>query len=533
MKTQKSVKRISALLLSLVLMLCMLPMSALAQTSTGPTFDPSITSGSLTINKTDGAGTAITDTNLEYTIYKVADMQQTNVSGVVSMKYILANGITLNSGAITGDGSTVAVPTGTTADSFDAASLPAGTTLANTAGTGTLTFNSLPLGLYLVVETGTPAGVSVSNDFLVSIPMSTTVSGNQVWDYDPVASPKNTVVDGTVSKAITGGATLESGSTYTASLGSTVAYSITAKLPSTFTITPYTTYTVKDIPGTGLVLDLDGSGAANSFDGIVVKVGATTLTKGTDYTIAASGTGFVVELIMDVPTGTTPGTQAAALTDSAIVTITYNAKLSPSATGSSFTNSVQVDSKYNTAGGPVIVPPITPPPTDPIPTIVTYNYALQKVDGDNSNAPLAGATFAIQNASGQYMAWTSTGGWTVATGLSDTNLYKVTSATGATNAIVSFGGLAGGSYKIVEISAPSGYSPLGEAITVTIGATSTADIATGAGYSIQVVNTLANSFTLPGTGGMGIYIFTIGGVLIIGAAIILFAVNRKKRGTNA
>ena len=539
MKAKKSFKRLSALLMSLALVLCMLPTAALAHTTSGPTFDGT-TSGSLTINKTDGAGAAITDTSLQYTVYKVADITQTNVSGVVSVQYILDSGITLNSSAIIGDGSTVAVPTGVTAASFDTLSLPAGTAATNTAGTGTLTFSGLPLGLYLVKETVTPAGVAQSNDFLVSIPMSTTVSGNSVWDYDPVATPKNTVVDGTVSKGITSGATLVSGSIYTASLGDSVTYAITATLPTTFTVTPYTTYTVTDIPSTGLVIDYAGTGSAANFDGIVVSVGATTLTRGTDYTITASGTGFVVELITDQPTptgSTTPGTQAAALTNGAVVTITYKATLSPTATASSFTNTVAVNSRYNTAGGTTVTPPtITPSPTDPIPTIVTYNYALQKVDGDNSNAPLAGAAFAIQNSSGSYLAWNTTNGWSVATGLSDPDLYTVTSATGATSAIVSFRGLAGGSYNIVELSAPAGYSQLTAAIPVTVSATTTADADTtggGAGYSIQVVNSLANTFTLPGTGGMGIYLYTIGGVLLIGAAIVLFARNRKRQADNA
>ena len=539
MKAKKSFKRLSALLMSLALVLCMLPTAALAHTTSGPTFDGT-TSGSLTINKTDGAGAAITDTSLQYTVYKVADITQTNVSGVVSVQYILDSGITLNSSAIIGDGSTVAVPTGVTAANFDTLSLPAGTAATNAAGTGTLTFSGLPLGLYLVKETVTPAGVAQSNDFLVSIPMSTTVSGNSVWDYDPVATPKNTVVDGTVSKGITSGATLVSGSTYTASLGDSVTYAITATLPTTFTVTPYTTYTVTDIPSTGLVIDYAGTGSAANFDGIVVSVGATTLTRGTDYTITASGTGFVVELITDQPTptgSTTPGIQAAALTNGAVVTITYKATLSPTATASSFTNTVAVNSRYNTAGGTTVTPPtITPSPTDPIPTIVTYNYALQKVDGDNSNAPLAGAAFAIQNSSGSYLAWDTTNGWSVATGLSDPDLYTVTSATGATSAIVSFRGLAGGSYNIVELSAPAGYSQLTAAIPVTVSATTTADADTtggGAGYSIQVVNSLANTFTLPGTGGMGIYLYTIGGVLLIGAAIVLFTRNRKRKVNNA
>lgn len=532
MSKKKTIKRIPAFLLCMALILCMLPMTALAHQTSGPTFDGT-SNGSLTINKTDGAGIPVADTSLEYTIYKVATVQQTNTAGVVSTQYLLDAGVTMDSGAIT---SGSPVPSGATSSRFDTASLPAGTALTNSGGTGTLVFSGLPLGLYLVRETVTPAGVSVSNDFLVSIPMSTVVGGNNVWDYDPVATPKNTVINGSVTKTVTSGATNVSGNTWTASLGNTITYQISATLPTTFTVTPFTTYKITDIPASALIIDKDGSGAPGSFNGIVVTVGGTTLINGIDYNITDSGTGFVIELITDVPASTTPGTQSAALTDGAVVTVTYDATLSPSALGGgSFTNNVQVDSQYNTPGGPVTPPPITPPPINPPPTIITYNYALRKVDDSATPAALAGAEFAIKDSSNNYLAWTAGGGWSTATGLSDPNLYTVTSATGATNGIVSFNGLAGGSYSLEEINAPSGYSALTAPIAVTIDATSTADadiLGGGIGYSIQVVNSLANTFTLPGTGGMGIYFYTIGGVLVIALAIVLFSRNRKRRSNN-
>jgi len=542
MKTKNAIKRSMALLCSLMLMFT-LCLSASAHTSS-PTLDGT-TTGSLTINKTDGAGTPITDTNLEYTIYKVADAVQTNAAGVVSLNYILDAGITLNSGTVVGDGLTVAMPTGTTAASFDAASLPAGTALTNAAGTGTLTFSGLSLGLYLVRETVTPAGATQPNDFLVSIPQNEIVGGVQQWNYDPVAAPKNTVVDGTVTKGITSGATLVSGSTYTASLGDMVSYAVQVTMPSTFTVTPYTTYAVTDTPDKDLIIDLDAAGAAGSFNGIVVSVGGTPLVSGTDYIISAvaatatTSAGFKIEFITAAPTGTTPGVQSAALVDGAVVDIAYNAQLSPTATTSSFANAVQVDSVYNTPGGTVTPPPIEPPPTTP-PTVVTYNYALQKVDDASTPAPLPGAKFAIKDSTGtNYLTWDdgsisgslTPAGWGTTTNLSDPLLYTFTSAA-ATNGIVPFNGLAGGSYQIVELAAPTGYTQLTTPIVVTIDQTTTDDADTSIvgsnGYSIQVVNSLASSIpTLPNTGGMGIYLYTIGGVLLIGAAIFLFA-RRKK-----
>lgn len=545
MKT-RTINRLPALFLALLLVLCLVPVTVSAHTTIGPIFDGT-TSGSLTVNKTDGAGNAITDNSLAYTIYPVATVQQTNTGGVVSTKYILAAGISLNSGAITGDGATVAVPSGVSPSDFDTASLTAGTTQTNIGGTGTLTFSGLPLGLYLVRETVTPAGVTQANDFLVSIPLSTMdAGGNSVWDYDPVAAPKNTVVDGAVSKTLTAGGTAVSGSTdtWTASLGSTLTYQIQATLPTTFTTTPFTTYTVTDTPDAALIIELDGTGAAGSFNGVVVTMGGTTLVNGLDYTISsvaasgASGIGFEVELITDpavnTPLPPVPGSQSPHLGDGAVVTVTYDAQLSPLATGTSFTNAVKVNNEYlDSTGTDITGPEIEPDPTDPPPTILSHNYALKKVDDSSTPVALAGAVFAIQDSANNYLKWTSTGGWGTASSLSDPDLYTVTSAIGTTSGIVSFNGLAAGSYSLVEIAAPSGYSVLTTPISVTIDATSTADADTaagGAGYSIQVVNSLANTFVLPGTGGRGIYLYTIGGVLLIAAAILLIARNRKKNG---
>ena len=55
---------------------------------------------------------------------------------------------------------------------------------------GKVAFTDLPLGIYLVEETGAPAGIVSGAPFIVSVPMVNKAS--DAWNYDVVAYPKNT-----------------------------------------------------------------------------------------------------------------------------------------------------------------------------------------------------------------------------------------------------------------------------------------------------------------------------------------------------
>ena len=91
-----------------------------------------------------------------------------------------------------------------------------GTEQFTDASEGKVVFNSLPVGLYLVIETTSPAAVTQKVEpFLVSIPMtrigadaSETVNKNQEsWLYDVTVYPKNSIAKGNVTlvkKGVTG-----------------------------------------------------------------------------------------------------------------------------------------------------------------------------------------------------------------------------------------------------------------------------------------------------------------------------------------
>ena len=79
-------------------------------------------------------------------------------------------------------------------------------------------------------------------------------------------------------------------------------------------------------------------------------------------------------------------------------------------------------------------------------------------------------------------------------------------------------------YYLVETQAPSGYNILNNAVKVNF---TDADVAATAGiYTVQVPN--KSGIQLPITGGTGTVIFTIIGIALMVGAVVLFVVSRKK-----
>lgn len=102
--------------------------------------------------------------------------------------------------------------------------------------------------------------------------------------------------------------------------------------------------------------------------------------------------------------------------------------------------------------------------------------------------------------------------------LSGEKTYEVT--TNENGAAVIYG-LAYGTYYIVETQSPAGYNLLTAPIKVEINAESHLEA-----NSIKVINT---KFVMPETGGIGTTVFTVTGLVIIGAAVLLLVFNAKKR----
>lgn len=102
------------------------------------------------------------------------------------------------------------------------------------------------------------------------------------------------------------------------------------------------------------------------------------------------------------------------------------------------------------------------------------------------------------------------------------------------NGLVLEGDIAYGTYTLTEVKAPSGYTKLANPITVTVndegitvsGNTNVKVKTTNNTYVITVANDLL--YELPHTGGTGIYLYMIGGMLLMFAAVWILYKNKCK-----
>ena len=172
-----------------------------------PTIDTNKT-GTLTINKYEGTDTSKPLADVEFTIWKVADIDQdTSVASKVGFKYTPVTGLGLDENDFTSDQTEAQKYT---SDIYNkvltklnknkdvengklAGGKTATTVLDKDTKIASAKFEDLELGLYLVQETKAPSQiVNKTANFLVSVPM--TNEAGTAWNYDVVANPKNEAV---------------------------------------------------------------------------------------------------------------------------------------------------------------------------------------------------------------------------------------------------------------------------------------------------------------------------------------------------
>lgn len=232
-------KRLLTAALSAVMALsvCALPAMAEGTTSTS-TFDPSITKGTLTINKyeqtTEQAGKNPVEKGtpldgVEFTIYQLATIDQgLNTEGNFELKYTPTTSalVSTNFEGVT-DPTTGKIDSKALYDQISSKITPAvkselaakglkhsATTGADGAAHGQAKFENLPLGIYMVEETKAPSQIlSYTANFIVSIPMMN--DDNKTWNYAVVAEPKNVPTYGGVKLVKTGRVAGDDGSSGT------------------------------------------------------------------------------------------------------------------------------------------------------------------------------------------------------------------------------------------------------------------------------------------------------------------------------
>lgn len=318
-----------------------------------------------------------------------------------------------------------------------------------------------------------------------------------------------------------------------ATIGDTIPYTVTTVVPdhSHFTNAATYVYTVTDtVPA---ALELDASSIKVQKDGV-------DLAAGTDYVLTVDGQNITVAY-KDI-LSYTKGTKLA---------ITYSAVLGDTATAATH--------NMNTATLTYSNDPTDADSTGTVSSaadVHTYILQLTKVSSDNFNSTLNGARFKLYRVVGDQdvalnLVKVADGSYKVqevADGATANDLEMEVNAAG----VLAVEGLGSGNYTLVETVAPDGYKlPLDpfdftihEAFStdgtnvldnLTVNNISTTNsfgsmIEPGGNVTTHTVTakvTNTAGTALPETGGMGTTLFTVGGILLMAAALGFFGVRRK------
>lgn len=185
-------RKMLAGVLSAAMVLSTMTVTAFAEdTNKMPTIDTN-KKGSITINKYEGNDTNKPLAGVEFTIYKIADLDQG--SDPVELKYkSLITGVNITSETKYND-----IKTEVDLKIADRSLTGTSATTEMKSGKATAKFTDLDLGIYLVEETKAPSQVvNKTANFLVSVPM-TNATGDD-WIYDITAEPKNATVYGGIT----------------------------------------------------------------------------------------------------------------------------------------------------------------------------------------------------------------------------------------------------------------------------------------------------------------------------------------------
>lgn len=331
---------------------------------------------------------------------------------------------------------------------------------------------TLPAGLYLFVDADYSAGTNkdATPSIAILVGSGNVESGvlNPLTKATVDIKNQTTTVSKTVSAA-------------TASVGQTVTYTITSKVPQNTQYYSDYAYTYTDTPSAGQTVNLNS---------LKVKVANAELKKDTDYTVTEGENGkFTVNI-----------TSIKRQNAGDEIVVTYDAEVTEAeATGrKAVTNTVVLSDNGAEA-------------TDST-SITNSEFSFTKTDAQGN--PLAGATFTI-NVPGVKTPFT---------------------ATSDENGKVTFKGLADGTYTVNETTVPAGFQQnLKATFTVTIKDGETTFAGTdvwglapknsSADYKVKNVK---NVTQLPLTGAAGTTLFTVVALLVAGAGVTVAVKSRQR-----
>ena len=450
----------------------------------------------------------------------------------------------------------------TVKNALEAAVKNGGVTMTETDATGHTSASNMEQGLYLVVETRVPENVtSTCNPFFVSLPM-TTIDG-AAWNYDVTVCPKNQTGNPTLDKTVresknsTG---KNNGSltditdgyahTATASVGDTVDYQVISTLPTiTSKASALSEYTYVDTLSKGIRYNKNDVVIEFFKDaGCTDKITTWNENSG-KFTIVYADTANTMTIRM-TDTGLAEINEAATVyTDSVkrgysdcTMRITYAATLTSDAKMGDKDNPNTVTltwKRTNTTYYDTL---------EDCCHVFTYGIDVLKQFSDGKG-DIQDVKFRLHNDSDDcYIIAEQKDGVYYAKGITSKKSDATTFIPNSSGHIV-VKGLEDDAYSLTEIATDKGYVLLRDAVKIVIktaengqcekcGAKLLTASATVNGKDVTMTDgnavvplTVVNNpgFDLPKTGGYGTWMFTIGGVALLGAAAFIVIRSRKHK----
>lgn len=437
-----------------------------------------------------------------------------------------------------------------------------GTAMAETDAAGHTFASDMEQGLYLVVETRVPENVtSTCNPFFVSLPM-TTIDG-AAWNYDVTVYPKNQTGNPTLDKNVreaknstgknTGSLTdITDGYAHTAttSVGDAVEYQIISTLPTiTSKASSLSEYTYVDTMSKGIRYNKQDVVIEFFRDSACTDKIATWAENSGKFTVGYDDTANTMTIRM-TDTGLAEINEATTVyTDSVkrgysdcTMRITYAAALTADAKMGDTDNPNEVVLTWKRTNTTYF---------DTLKDcchVYTYGIDILKQFSDNGGN-LRNVKFRLHNDTDDcYIIAEQKDGVYYAKGFASKKSDATTFVPNGSGHIV-VKGLEDDAYSLTEIATDKGYVLLKDAVKIVIktaesgrcekcGAKMLTASATVNGKDASMTDgnaivplTVVNNpgFDLPKTGGYGVWMYTVGGVLLLGAAGFIAVKSRKHK----
>lgn len=450
----------------------------------------------------------------------------------------------------------------TVKNALEAAIKSGGVVMAETDVTGHTSASDMEQGLYLVVETCVPENVtSTCNPFFVSLPM-TTIDGT-AWNYDVTVYPKNQTGNPTLDKTVreaknstgknTGSLTdITDGYAHTASasVGDTVDYQVISTLPTiTSKASSLSEYTYVDTMSKGIKYNKNDVVIEFFKDtGCTDKITTWDENSG-KFTVTYDDTANTMSIHMTEAGLTEINEAATVYTDSVkrgysdcTMRITYAATLTADAKMGDTDNPNEVELTWKRTNTTYF---------DTLKDcchVYTYGIDVLKQFSDGKG-DIQDVKFLLHNDSDDcYIIADLKDGIYYAKGITTKKSDATTFVPNSSGHII-VKGLEDDSYSLTETATDKGYVLLKDAVKIIIKAaengqcekcgakllTASAtvngkDVTMTDGSAIVPLTVVNNpGFDLPKTGGYGTWMFTIGGVVLLGAAAFIVIRSRKHK----